>query len=741
MREWYSASELVGLPGMPSTRQNVILKAKREGWKSRPRSGKGGGLEYHISSLPPRAQDALIAREHDRHLPVVTLTDQGETGQEAQSPSVFCVESANSPAKLPVPAPSTAIAHAPRELPANGDLKTWQRDCRDARLTLLLLVDDYTQSLGSVSQALDRVVALAQSGALPAVQAQALAQANERRGAGRTLSRASLYRWLADRRLGVNALAPMAPVHETPLWVGCFLALYQDPAKPSVAACLRRLQADPPAGIPLPSLRAAQHVIQHLPQVITQWGRLGTRARRALRPFTRRTTQGYWPMDVVAVDGHLFKAYVAHPLSGKRFRPEITTYIDLATRRIVSFSVWVAESQLAIWMAYRGMVINPQVGIPAIQYSDNGAYRAEQHRALLERIGTRQDFSSPGNPQANGVIERLNRSLWVPAAKALPLYAGKDMDKEAFKRRKKQADADGDGLVSFADCVAFCQEQVSAYNAREHEGLTRTSQVAGRRQRTRISPDAAWSEAVAEGWQPTLLDQDDLHELLPSEIRVCRRAVVSLPWGRYYHKDLETQHGAPVTVAYDPFHNERVWVSDSEGRLLAVAELDANARHYLPVTAIEAGRQKRAEQRVQRLEKRIAQVTAEEQPLLEAQAIDVSGMPDLYLPGPGDYAPDLGTPATLLNSLPPPDLPALEGGMPLAEALPTLPPPRHWIDDLDNDAARYEAWKQLQARQARGESLDERESEFSRVFGASDYRETTDRLWDDWERQCAAAGI
>lgn len=740
MRTWYTAAEIAGLPGVPATVSGVIRAARNAGWQTRKRA-QGKGLEYAFKSLPDRAQDALIAQEHDLHSPLSTPLDNGEAAPAALSPPAFCGKPANPAPNLPTTAPGTAIAHAPREIPTNGDLKTWQRDCRDARLTILILVDDYTQTLGSVNKAVDRVVDLAQRGELPAVQAAAILLANSRGGVSRTVTRPSIYRWLADRRQGINALAPRAPAHAPQPWLSYLLALYQDPTKPTLAACLRQLQVNPPAGIRLPSLRAAQNVVKALPQVITQWGRMGSHARRAIRPFIRRTTDGLWPMDVVAVDGHLFKAYVAHPLSGKRFKPEITTYIDLATRKIVGFSVWVAESQHAIWMAYRALVTNPQVGIPAIQYSDNGAYRAEQHRTLLERIGTTQTFSLPGNPQANGVIERINQSLWLPAAKALPLYAGKDMDKEAFKRRKAQADADGTGLVSFADCVAFCREQVDAYNARENEGLTRTSNVIGRRQRRRLSPDAAWAEAVAEGWQPTLLEADDLHDLLPSEIRVCRRAEVSLPWGRYYHKDLEPHHGFPVTVAYDPFDNARVWVSDTQGRLIAVAGLDANARGYQPVTAIEAGRQKRAEQRIKRNEKALTRILAEEQPLIEAQAVDVSGLPDLVLPGPGDYAPDLGTPATLLNYAAPPALPTPEIATPLAAELPTLRHRIHWIDHLDNDATRYAAWQQLQARQTRGETLDEREAEFLRVFGASDYRETTERLQADWERQCAAAGI
>lgn len=52
MQEWYAASELAGFNGLPTSRERVIDKAKRENWKIQPRQGKGGGNEYHITSLP-----------------------------------------------------------------------------------------------------------------------------------------------------------------------------------------------------------------------------------------------------------------------------------------------------------------------------------------------------------------------------------------------------------------------------------------------------------------------------------------------------------------------------------------------------------------------------------------------------------------------------------------------------------------------------------------------------------------
>jgi hypothetical protein len=61
MKDWYSAKELAGIKGMPGTVQGVIMKARKENWQSRPRQGKGGGREYHISKLPDETRAALLA--------------------------------------------------------------------------------------------------------------------------------------------------------------------------------------------------------------------------------------------------------------------------------------------------------------------------------------------------------------------------------------------------------------------------------------------------------------------------------------------------------------------------------------------------------------------------------------------------------------------------------------------------------------------------------------------------------
>lgn len=64
----------MGLPGLPAHRKSIRNKAKREGWLGRPRSGRGGGWEYHFSALPQETQGYLYAQE--------LVTDPGDNKED-----------------------------------------------------------------------------------------------------------------------------------------------------------------------------------------------------------------------------------------------------------------------------------------------------------------------------------------------------------------------------------------------------------------------------------------------------------------------------------------------------------------------------------------------------------------------------------------------------------------------------------------------------------------------------------
>lgn len=65
IQEWYEAADLAALrlPGVPTSKNAVTRAAKAGGWLRREVTGLGGvRYQYHCTSLPARAFDALVGR-------------------------------------------------------------------------------------------------------------------------------------------------------------------------------------------------------------------------------------------------------------------------------------------------------------------------------------------------------------------------------------------------------------------------------------------------------------------------------------------------------------------------------------------------------------------------------------------------------------------------------------------------------------------------------------------------------
>jgi len=374
-----------------------------------------------------------------------------------------------------------------------------------------------------------------------------------------------------------------------------------------------------PPGVPVPSYDMIRRYMRHMGNVERQRGRLGSREIKSVLPFVRRDTSVLWPTDVYLADGHTFDAEVAHPRHGRPFRPEITSVIDAASRRLVGWSIDLAESGLAVLDAIRHAVQTG--GVPSIFYVDNGSgYHnvmiSSHGTGLLDRLGIRLENSIAYNPQAHGMVEALNK-LWVRAAKELPTYIGADMDAQAanavHKRTRRDVKLFGVSplLMRWEDFLKFAAEKVAAYNARPHRGLpTMIDPKTGKRRH--LSPDEMWARDIGKG--------APLVELLPGEAdllfrpqRECRvqRGEVVVFNNRYFSHDLTEYHGEGVRVGYDIHDASQVWVYDVDGRFICKAEFEANKRAFFPESVLQQAARKRAEGREKRLQARLDEVREE----------------------------------------------------------------------------------------------------------------------------------
>lgn len=583
MKQWMTAAEIsaLDLPGDGWSKSAVLRRAAREQWPSRPRSGRGGGVEFPASALPADALGTLASRAIQKSEPF-------------------------RPAAPPVDA---------------ARLKGWQRSALEARAAILQQVESLAGNVGSIMLAERAFADAAASGTLPPALFELVERANERKGACRTISAATLRRWRGIAKAeSVIELAPKARAAAGPQpWLFPLLQLYARPTQPSISWCLERLAIERP-DLELPPLRTAQVAIQSLGKLTRSQGRIGPRALRSLRAYTVRTFEDLEPLDVISADGHTFKAEVAHPSHGKPFRPEIVTVIDVATRMVIGWSAGLAEGA---WIVADALRDAAKVGIGAIFYTDNGSGFVNDHLndlvlGVLGRLGTSHRTAIAYNAQARGVIERLQSSLWGRAAKELPAYVGRDMDREARQLTYKRSRADlklaGQSrlIMPWPEFLAFAQSQIDAYNHRPHSSLPRFRGADGATRHQ--SPAERWSAFSSEGWAPVAPIASELDDLFrPYDRRRVVRSAVSLFGNSYFHRALEDYdlHGRDVLVGYDIHDPSRVWVRDLDERLVCVAELGANKAAYFPQSQVDAAREQRARGRLRRLNIHRDEVMAE----------------------------------------------------------------------------------------------------------------------------------
>ncbi|MEI7614098.1 MAG: Mu transposase C-terminal domain-containing protein [Betaproteobacteria bacterium] len=553
------------------SKQATAKRAEKESWPFEEQAVRGGKKRhFSLTDLPSDVRQAIQKHAMAKALPVIA--------QEISAPIVF-----SSPAYLVT------------------DKQRLERDARSGVIAALNRLQD--QSKCSQEAALTTLLTNARAGKLDEYTNKILRQARDPRGrAGDGYpSVRTLKRWL-----GSGDLTPKVQQKDmrVPAWAKDFLSQYQVPQKPSVEEAHRDFVTLWP-GV---SVHQVRRFLAKLGEVTRERGRMGTRELKNIRPFIRRDWSDFQPNDAWIADGHTFDAEVQHPFHGRPFRPEITVFIDGGTRRVTGWSISLAENSISVADALATGV--RLCGLPAIVYGDNGAgYRAnlltDEATGILARIHASPEFALPYNSQGKGIIERLHRTLWVPAAKELPSYVGVCMDKEArlaqFKLTRKALKHGGSmPLIPHDVFVNFIAEKVSIYNARPHRSLGG------------VSPDGAWASWMARGWQAERLTEIELVDFFRPRIeRTVARGEINLFTNIYYSRQLEEFHGMALHVAYDIRDPAKVWIYAPDGRFICDADVNGNKRAAFPVAVQQQAREKRAKGRLQRIDVKRTEILEE----------------------------------------------------------------------------------------------------------------------------------
>jgi len=627
---WFTAMEIAehskkcGMKLMPTTKRRVNSYIKRHDWFSIPgltrnRDGSrgGGGTEYHISLLPPELIAYLQAEAEKRR-------------SKTDSKTAMALEEGRQ-----------------KEL-VTTDLTARQRSVMEARAGLLNKVEQAQIRLGqSRRQAIMSFLEWLKTD-ITDEAAGLVVRANDRAGKLSTVSYRTLYNWFKLRdEDGVSALAPnlTRKADDLPEWFDGFLAHFARPQKPAVAKALRdytKLLPDPSKA---PNYDQVQRALKKLDKsfgtIARHRGREGRLALKARMAYVIRSTEGLLPSSVYTADGQTFDAEIAHPIHGQAFRPEITSILDVATRKCVGYSVGLSENTIVIIDALRMACV--RYGIPAIFYVDRGSgYKNSaidnELTGFAARLGITKMHALPQNSQAKGLIERFNGTVLVPLAKSFPTYIGADMDREAgqkvhkITRKELREFGTSKTLPSWKSFLAAMDEEMADYNNRPHSSLDGTT------------PNEAWANHVADGFQPVEVTQAEEEDLFrPYVKRKTNRALVEWLKNKYFHQALEGHHGTYVLVGYDIHDAQHVWVREIDmtedgerpGRLICIAEFAGNEERYIPVTMEQKAMENRHKARKNRLQKHMDQVDAELSPV---SMIEQSAQPVFELTEPAKPA-------------------------------------------------------------------------------------------------------
>lgn len=682
-QDFFTARELAdvvsrtGLRGLPASERRFRDFARREGWNDLPermarwRLDPAGGrpaMEYH-RSLFPEALQAVLYGQAAKAAAVAMVASAAEADRRKMAALRATALSAR--ARSVMEARAEVLSAIEGFAISQGQTRAWgiakfldaqdqwlrRQDAERRRDQGQFLTDREAAELASP-------LLLTSAGGFQ-INPGRIAAANDRRTTAK-VSRRTIYDWFKVRDTrGVVALAPEATREAAPIPAGFsdFLRFYAVGSKPTitdahkdyVAAAAGRRDVQPMTL----SLDQVEYILRvRLNSIERNVGREGLLTLRSRLAYVSRTTDDMWPTTVYTADGKTFDAEVADPVSGRPMRPEITSVLDVATRKCVGYAVSRKENVIAVTEALRRSCSSH--GICAIFYTDRGAgYKNKTFDGdtggLMARLSITKAHALPYNSQAKGIIERFN-AVWNALAKRMPTYIGEDMDKEAAKRAHKATRSEirefGRSVLlpTWDAFIASVEETIAAYNDRPHRGLPRFADPESGKMR-HMTPNEAWAAHVAAGFEPVRIDPDEENDLFrPYEVRTCRRAQVEWNKNQYFHIDLEAWHDRRVMVGYDLDQADKVWVRELDeetgqpGRLIAVATFTGNKERYFPLTAQRAAEENRARGQLRRLGKKVEAVNEQlRTPLIEAAVL--AAMPRIdtseVAPEPTQAAPVL----------------------------------------------------------------------------------------------------
>lgn len=691
MKEWMTSSELAGLPGLPGTDRAIQIRGKRDGWQSRARKARGGGREYHISSLPEQTR-AHLAAQHINSSPSLT------GGAIADA--------------------ATKNAVGDR---AAGFSYLVGRDRRraDARLAFLALLDEFTRASSlSKSKALHLFCAQYNAGdvvvpehvraEIPDVHPSTV---HRWRGALQSEGVARLGGNYGNRK-GSSKIDTQPEVHDLVLGV---LTGYPHASSTHVTRTLKARLGDR-KDIELPSKRSIERWLaqwkQKNKQLFTAISNPDAWKGQYMPAFGSASEHVFalnqlWELDSTPADLMLLDG--RHSLIGS---------IDVHSRRP---KLHVSKTSKASAVAHVTRRCLIDWGVPETVKTDNGAdYKSNHIRGVFTALNIEQEFCPPFQPWKKPHIERFFRTFSHDLVELLPGYIGHNVaERKAIEARKSfserlfKKDQVVELRMTSAQLQEFCDGWIeNIYMVQPHDGLGK---------KTPLQIVAEWQRPVR-----TIDDERALDMLLIEEVwRVVSKKGIRIDGGLYIHPDLALLVGDDVLCKRDPEDVGRLYVFAGEPlQFICVAEDPNITGISRQDIAIEAARQRKEfNEEIQALKKASRQQNVADlaQEIIRNAARDnnVTLLPKRSDTHTTEFL-EASADAARAHQTPSPNLTVTaEEREALQRDLQTPAP----VVETDNPMRRYQRWVRIEKRIAAGEYVTPEDRQgLQRYQQTSEYR-------------------
>lgn len=572
-KTWFTARELaeLDLPGLPAARNRVVELVARERWAekfdaggnalSRPRQGRGGGLEFHHTLLPAPA--ALKLRQMGLlGGPEATLNPVLEAPQAAPEVATWAWYEAQS-------AKTKADAQA--------------------RLKIIQAVE------AARAAGLGQNAAVARAAAESGIAASSIWSWL---GLLKGVEPADRLPALAPRRRGGGVKVDM----DAELWSD-FKSRCLSPSFRTFAKAWHRTKLDfaHPAGLDMPKIKTLIRKFEReVPREVVVLQRQGMKAYLETFPSQTRSVAGMHAMQLVNIDGHTIDVFVTPPEGGKPIRATLIGMQDVYSRKMLAWRMCGEESIFHTRLCFADLF--EKWGIPEGVLMDNGRAFASKYLTsgtktrfryvtkdtdpwgLLPSLGIVNHFATPEHGQAKPIERGFGDLVGFIAQDeaCIGAYTGNSPMNKPHNY--------GQRAMAWAELSALVDARIAEYNAY----VDRNTEMAKGR-----SFDAVFAESYAVHGRGAATDEQVAMALLEAGTYRADRKTgeIRIHGNRYYDRALYDLAGQELTVRFDPDNlHKPIHVYTLTGAKVCVAAVIA-ATGFLDTEAAKVTAKARADAR------------------------------------------------------------------------------------------------------------------------------------------------